>query len=610
MRLFRLFFGMLMLVLLLSVNVLAANKYISMNLEYDGGVHYYNAEEIKLCINSRELTDLTMPPIIFDGYSVVPAREVFEAFGANVLWIKDTEQVKITHENTEVLLTINSNTAKVNGVDCKMQIPAKIINNKTMIPLRFVSEAINKEVKWDSATRVANICDVMITTTEATTQTTTQATTQATTVQTTVKPTTTQTTTYEDVMVNAVRVNSSTNADTVVIDTSGRAKASTVLSQNKDLLTIDIENATLKGSRGDIQKGTYFNGGFYYQLKDGYVRVSLDLIKDIGYDINIGDKEITITISPEIVVSNGISNSSNNSGSAVLSSSVKYDNYKLVINDTKGLININSITHSDRYMENQYMLTFNTNLSTLVSNGTVEINDDFINSINVESYAKYSSITFNTAKIIALNISKSGNNVIIDVLSPKDKYDKIIVLDAGHGAGDNGASGNGLIEKDITLDILQKTVALFEKDGKIKVYATRQTDVKPSFDERTDLANQVGDAFVSIHINSAENTSANGTETFCLYPNDTGSGLNSYTLAETILNNLISQLGTNNRGVKSNNLIVLRQSEIPATLIEIGFISNTEEANTVLAPDYQRQKTAQAIFDSVTELFNTYRPVR
>lgn len=610
MRLFRLFFGMLMLVLLLSVNVLAANKYISMNLEYDGGVHYYNAEEIKLCINSRELTDLTMPPIIFDGYSVVPAREVFEAFGANVLWIKDTEQVKITHENTEVLLTINSNTAKVNGADCKMQIPAKIINNKTMIPLRFVSEAINKEVKWDSATRVANICDVMITTTEATTQTTTQATTQATTVQTTVKPITTQTTTYEDVMVNAVRVNSSTNADAVVIDTSGRAKASTVLSQNKDLLTIDIENATLKGSRGDIQKGTYFNGGFYYQLKDGYVRVSLDLIKDIGYDINIGDKEITITISPEIVVSNGISNSSNNSGSAVLSSSVKYDNYKLVINDTKGLININSITHSDRYMENQYMLTFNTNLSTLVSNGTVEINDDFINSINVESYAKYSSITFNTAKIIALNISKSGNNVIIDVLSPKDKYDKIIVLDAGHGAGDNGASGNGLIEKDITLDILQKTVALFEKDGKIKVYATRQTDVKPSFDERTDLANQVGDAFVSIHINSAENTSANGTETFCLYPNDTGSGLNSYTLAETILNNLISQLGTNNRGVKSNNLIVLRQSEIPATLIEIGFISNTEEANTVLAPDYQRQKTAQAIFDSVTELFNTYRPVR
>lgn len=608
MKYLRLLLGSLMFILVFNINILAANKYISMNLEYDGGVHYYNAEEIKLFINNRELTNLTMPPIIFDGYSVVPAREVFEAFGANVIWIKDSEQVKIIHENKEVVLTINSNVADVNGVAQTMQIPAKIINDKTMIPLRFVAEAINKEVKWDNSTRVANICDVMVTTTEATTQTTTQATTRTTTEATT--QSTTQTTTYKEIMVNGVSVNSSTNADLVVINTSDRAKVSTVLSQNKDLLTIDIENSTLKGSRGDIQKGKYFNGGFYYQLKDGYVRVSLDLISDIGYDVNIADENITITISPEIVLSGNYSNSSNNSGSAILSNKVRYENYKLIINDTNGIINVNNIVHSDKYMENQYMLTFNTSLASLVNNTTVEVNDDFINSIAVESYAKYSSITFNTAKVIAVDVNKSGGQIIINVLSPRDKYDKIIVLDAGHGAGDNGASGNGLIEKDITLDILQKTVALFEKDGKIKAYATRQTDVKPSFDERTDLANQVGDAFVSIHINSAENTSANGTETFCLYPNDTGSGLNSYTLAETILNNLISQLGTNNRGVKSNNLIVLRQSQIPATLIEIGFISNSEEASTVLAPDYQRQKTAQAIFDSVTELFDTYKPVR
>jgi N-acetylmuramoyl-L-alanine amidase len=80
-------------------------------------------------------------------------------------------------------------------------------------------------------------------------------------------------------------------------------------------------------------------------------------------------------------------------------------------------------------------------------------------------------------------------------------------------------------------------------------------------------------------------------------------------LAEKILNNLLSNIGTTNRGVKSENWIVLRQSKIPATLIEIGFITNSGDAS-IMGSASGQEKVARAIVDAVTELFNKYPPVR
>ena len=143
----------------------------------------------------------------------------------------------------------------------------------------------------------------------------------------------------------------------------------------------------------------------------------------------------------------------------------------------------------------------------------------------------------------------------------------------------------------------------------IKCYVSRSTDMYPSFNDRTDLANEVGDAFISIHINAAASTQASGTETYSLYANDQGNGLTSYRLAEEMLNQLLSKLGTNNRKVKSENWIVLRQSKVPATLIEIGFITNSGDA-AIMGNQEGYDKVGQAIYDGVVNLFNAYPPVR
>ena len=210
---------------------------------------------------------------------------------------------------------------------------------------------------------------------------------------------------------------------------------------------------------------------------------------------------------------------------------------------------------------------------------------------------------------MAMNVTSTGSDLYIKPVLPKEKYDKIIVLDAGHGGTDVGTGYNDTIyEKDLTLSILNKTKALFDASN-IKCYATRTTDVYPSFDDRTNLADE-GDAFVSIHINSAgTNTTASGTETFCQYPNNLGNGLTSYILAERVLNKLLDRLGTVDRKVKSNDLRVLRESHVPATLAEIGFITNASD-RAMMVSDEGQNNAAQAIYEAVVELFDEYPPVR
>ena len=169
MRYLRAIAAFLTVLALFTAPVAAAGKYINMKLEYDGSVHNYSAEEVSLVVDGKALKELPMPPILFDDYTLVPAREVFEALGADVKWISDLYQVYITCGDDVVMLEIDSKKAYVNGDTLTMSIAPKIINDKTMIPLRFVSESIGMEVGWDSKTRVASISKLAVQTTAATT---------------------------------------------------------------------------------------------------------------------------------------------------------------------------------------------------------------------------------------------------------------------------------------------------------------------------------------------------------------------------------------------------------------------------------------------------------
>ncbi|MDO5803703.1 MAG: N-acetylmuramoyl-L-alanine amidase [Clostridia bacterium] len=616
-----------------NIGVCAANKYVNMTLTYDYTQHKYSAEGVFVAINGNKLTGLKMPPIVLNNFTLVPAREVFEAMGATVEWKKDLEQVYVKYNDKLVVIPIGSTKAYVNGQATTMQTAAKIINNKTMIPLRFVATSLGMQVSWDTKTRVADIdtgnissgdvvevteettttvAPVITTTTEQTTTTET-TTEETTTVASTTETTTEQTTAAEVNNISAITFSKGNSyKDIITIEGDYNPDVSKAFSSDNKTLTLSINNAKLVADKGNIDEGAYISSGYYYQNNGNVVTVSLNL-KDSNMAVDIrqlGNNKTTVTVTYASSNSTDSNNSSSSNSNSSLSGNCGYDaeNARFYFKNN-GSINIKNIIESDNYNDLNYKLTLNGDYTSIFSNTTYPVNSSYINNIVVNSTATSTVITFSEKKIMTVLMSEADGYIYIKPILPKERYSKIIVLDAGHGGSDPGASGNGLIEKNLTLSMLNKARALFDSDGTIKCYATRTTDTYPSFNDRTDLGNEVGDAFISIHINAAANTSAAGTETYSLYANDQGNGLTSYGLASEILKNLLSQLGTKDRKVKSENWIVLRQSKIPASLIEIGFITNSGDA-AIMGSDAGQQKVAQAIFDSVKNLFNQYPPGR
>lgn len=149
-----------------------------------------------------------------------------------------------------------------------------------------------------------------------------------------------------------------------------------------------------------------------------------------------------------------------------------------------------------------------------------------------------------------------------------------VFVDPGHGGRDPGATGHGLKEKDITLAVSLKVGDILERHG-IEVIYSRTTDVYVSLADRTNMANRSkAKIFVSIHVNSATNTSARGIETFSHPTSSQGAKL-----SKSIQDRLVeSKIFSHDRGTKTANFHVLRASSMPASLTELGFIVNYQDA--------------------------------
>jgi N-acetylmuramoyl-L-alanine amidase len=178
---------------------------------------------------------------------------------------------------------------------------------------------------------------------------------------------------------------------------------------------------------------------------------------------------------------------------------------------------------------------------------------------------------------------------------------KKVVLDPGHGGPDPGAIGpTGVQEKVITLAIAKEVADLLKPVVEVKL--TRVDDralagtVSADLSARAAMANTwAADCFVSIHCNSATNREAAGTEVFCFTLGGQGERL-----AKVIHGKLIPALGLPDRGVKTANFAVLRQTKMPACLVELAFISNPTEEALLESPDFQ-EKAARAIAQGIAD---------
>jgi uncharacterized protein (TIGR03382 family) len=180
-----------------------------------------------------------------------------------------------------------------------------------------------------------------------------------------------------------------------------------------------------------------------------------------------------------------------------------------------------------------------------------------------------------------------------------------IVIDPGHGGTDPGGVGNGLQEKNIVLDVGRRFKTLLDADtantsrgGSWVALLTRSSDVFVSLTARAAFSNNQNAArFMSIHSNAFSSAAANGTETFSFAEGTTGAALRNLVQAE-----MIAAWGLTNRGNKTANFAVLRETAAPAVLHELAFITNATDA-AKLRSSTERQKAAVAHLRAIQRHF-------
>jgi len=725
-----------------------ADENISLTLTYDGQTRDYSAKPVNLVINGDKVTDLEMPPIIFDDYTLVPARAVLELMGANVSWNSETSNVIVTMGKKIVVFHINDTVAIVNGTPVNMGIPPKVINEKTMVPLRFVADYLDFLVYWDEQTRTIYIDNIVG---EQTPDVTDEAAPEANPAnpadddteltnaahsqtinldeddevsitrnvsQTPVIPAVDKSVTeikemnypearitaleephsssnffaitasepiskvekhllndnrmYLDIYAavadvpqslysytdnpsvamvrvaqnqtepeNVVRVvfylkdgteyfvGISEDRTTLTVGFSRNAihDVGLVTESGRDIITItgqttpniniypaDGEDLIIDIPYADIEKiekqtaGEFVKSISAIQYNANTARITLDLNKKAGYALSVAEDSAVITLySPT-------------------QKNIEYDfeNMRIVLGKTPGVnIDISSFIHKDNYSVFRYIITLPGDYSEYFGQGEHIINDAYLNAVAVRTENGQTSIIIDETRILAYKVYEDSANIYIQPVLPKEKYDRIVVIDAGHGGHDAGAKGNGVIESELNLDIILRLNELLERDSRIKVYATRLTDVYPSLTERVRFANELGDLFVSVHNNYAGggygaaatgivNRNATGTETY-FYPhaNDDTIGIASERVAEIMQNRLISVLGSVDRGVKTNDYQVIVSTKIPAVLCEIGFISSPTEAAMLASSEYKTM-AALALYAGIMDVFEQggYKPPR
>ena len=177
-----------------------------------------------------------------------------------------------------------------------------------------------------------------------------------------------------------------------------------------------------------------------------------------------------------------------------------------------------------------------------------------------------------------------------------------VILDPGHGGSDGGAvaefEGVEIIEKDIDVAVTEMVKALLEREN-IEVVLTRDEDVDMDLKERTKFANSEGaDLFVSLHCNTSEDTSASGFE--CYYEKQGNKGLE---LAENIMAAADAAENIKTRELRTDMMYVVRFTDMPAVLVEMGFMSNAEELEKLCRTSYQ-QILADAIAEGILKTLN------
>lgn len=644
---------------------------VKMDLFYNGKHHAYAAKEVKIEIDGKEMVPKDMPAVIIDGRTMLPMRQIAQELGCEVNWNEAAKQIYVMRGSDIIVFTVDSKTGYENGKEFTMDVPATIVNDRTMLPVRALADALHLNIKWNDPNRIVSIQsgDTVVKDEPKAPESGQTTTGTLTGIQTPSAKDADQTFTiqadgpmgrYEKTFVDDQKIVldfygaksslsseiTKTNSDIVtgirtathenngdsftrvVFDLSGKKdyevtqsadkknitisfgkttvdKISAVHSQNKDIITIGGT-----GSFGasvamtvDPQKIVVTIPNCQSNLSDKINTDELQYVLDGKVDTSKGNT-VELVLAVEDLVQYSYREETQNLILEIYPTTLKnmrYDkNANVLYLDKKDKIDTGSVKFEDHYLDGYFDVTLPGDYESDYGYGTYDVKGTVVENIEVSTKGGNTTFRFKQNRISAYEVTDEGDSYAIRVKNPKEVYDKVLLLDAGHGGKDPGTSGNGMQEKNLNLTIAQKIAQKLQGSG-IKVYMTRDSDVYPENSTRAKTANDIADLMVSIHMNSGPET-ANGTETlYQVHANDSSSRLTSKQLAEILQANMISATGNTNRGAKLwTDVLILNRTTVPSVIVEVIFITNTGDALKISNPAYQDQ-VAQAIADGIQE---------
>lgn len=613
-----------------------------------------SGKNLSVILNGTAMS-FEVPPIVENGRTLVPMRPIFEAMGAQVEWNAGTKTV-IARKNADVVvLPLNSIKPTINGKAYTLEVPAKIINSRTLAPLRFVAEAFGGQVDWNESTRTVKITSfasngTMSGNTAASTGNPIVVTAKVSDVCLREQPTgaasalsvaqpgekltvLTERDGWYQVsrgsntgwvaswMVEASSAGDATapssGSGTTVTSTQG-----TTINANEDANTIHISKTSdSKGIKITLTSNESFkpnikqtSGVIQYDLGEAPVASfsSLDETIDEGkltirkttvVDSNL----ITITLPSWVqyeLASEGASKYIVTIPNCITSIE------KAVFGSVGDRIIIHTITPISGQTGTLNGSTLEVKLpGTAMKEGySFSGSGTLFSSIGIAENGSDVLFTINTNNLGKFTLPASGKkelNIILMKKTAANTGERIVVLDPGHGGKDCGSSGTTLKEKDVNLAVALKTGTILQQKG-IKVEYTRTDDSFMEVSEESGIGNDINaTVFVAFHCNSSYNIGPSGTETYFYAPLEIpelyAQREERSRLANLIQSKMIANLNLVNRGVKDNQPYwVLKYTTMPSAIVEMGFINNPEEEK-LLGQEGIQDLAAQAISDAIQE---------
>ena len=264
----------------------------------------------------------------------------------------------------------------------------------------------------------------------------------------------------------------------------------------------------------------------------------------------------------------------------------------------------NAIAIGNDYLGHRFTISFPSTIPDYFSEYHVSGSSDGIESVVYYQSGSNGYLEFAMDGIYVVDQTYQDECLYLNLFLPREAYDKIVVIDAGHGGSKPGAVQGDVMEKDIDLSIVQKIKEIFdEQEPDIGVFYTRLDDSAPTLEERVALANELrADLFISIHNNtSVKDKSLKGTQV--LYRSTDSDALTSKRLARICLDEVVAALGSDSVGLlKGDKIHIIGNSKVPVALIEVGFMTNAKEL-ALLNSDAYQMKAAEGVHQAIVRAF-------